>query len=274
MNIEDKELKRFFSAISKRNLSYNDILEKAGFNIHKSSIFKDIGNNLHWIQELLFLKHTRAKGCHSFYESYINIKTDHKNNKLYKKYVLNHCDNTIIFDEYFKTLSQNTKDLYDENRENIKLLMFDYFLGNSKKYIKKHCLKGYQNREKMLILIPFHSTRSQPPSINIPHSYNVKIMDPVSFANFMGYEGALLDLYIESIELAKRAPFDSNAFEKLQRIALKCKKSITDDYNYRHKELEKFIKKNYSNYNRNLLKYKPDKSSLEYFLDNNDSNNN
>ncbi|MFX1317399.1 MAG: helix-turn-helix domain-containing protein [Promethearchaeota archaeon] len=273
MNVEDTELQRFFSAIFKRNLSYNDILEKAGFDIHKSSIFSNIGKYFHWIQEYLFLKHTREKGCHSFYEPYINIKTDYKNNRLYKKYFLNHCDNAIVFNEHINTLSNAIKELYKEKRKNIRLLTFDYFLGNSQKYIKEHCLKGYQNHERMLILIPSHSTRNQPTPLDIPYCCNVKIMDPTTFSNFIGYKGAILDNFFESIELARQAAFDSKAFEELRNIALKCKKTIIKKYNYNHNELENFIKRNKSNLKMNLLKYRPDRLNLEYFLDSNNSKN-
>ena len=96
-------------------------------------------------------------------------------------------------------------------------------------------------------------------------------MDPVSFANFLGYKGTLLEIFSKSIELAKRAPYDSNAFEELQEIAVKCRKRIGEKYNYNHNGLEKFIQKNKSYYKMDLLKYKPNKSNLEYYLDKNNS---
>ena len=267
MNTNDKELKQFFSAVAKRNLSYNDILENAGYKPHKSTMFNGVGNNMHVVQEKLFLQHTREKGCITFYEPYTNINTKKGNaNGLYKKYGLKHGDNCGIIEDNLKSLSNEMKRLCEE-RKDIKMIIVDYYLGNSEKTAKIHCLRGYQGKEKMLILMPTHAIKQQSPPTGIPYRKNVKILDPLSFSNLMGYKGGVRKEFMEALELAKEATWKNNGSkETLERLANECKSIIKEKFDYGHKELKEYIKNQKSNISNNILKYDPDKSNIDYYL--------
>ena len=267
MNTDDKELTQFFSAVAKRNLSYNDILENAGYKPHESVMFNRVGNNIHVIQERLFLQHTREKGCITFYEPYTNINTKKGNaDGLYKKYGLRHGDNCGIIEDNFKSLSNEMKRLC-EKRKDIKMIIVDYYLGNSEKTAKIHCLRGYQGKEKMLILMPTHANNQQSPPTGIPYRKNVKILDPSSFSNFMGYNGGVRKKFMESMKLAKEATWKNNGSkETLERLANECKNIIKEIYDYGHKELEEYVKNQKSNISKDILKYDPDKSNIDYYF--------
>jgi len=253
----------YSSAIYIRNLSYNDILIKSGYSAHDLQVHEDVGRALHWIEESVFLQHTRNLNCNSFYEVYPNIKT--KNIDLYNKYGLKRCDNAIFINDNCKKLSSEIKRL-SESRPEIKMINFDYFLGNSKQKIIEKCLKGYQDKNKMLILVPSHCSQPQEPPEEVPYVENIKIMDPKTFANFIGYDGELREKFFHSLNIAKNALVDDN--ENRELICQKgneYKHILEDNYNYNQKELEKFIEKNY-NVSENILKYVPDKSTLDKWL--------
>jgi len=253
----------YFSAIHIRSLSYNDILIKSGYSAHDLQVHEDVGRALHWIEQSVFLQHTRNLNCNSFYEVYPNIKT--KNIDLYNKYGLKRCDNAIFINDNCKKLSSEIKRL-SESRPEIKMINFDYFLGNSKQKIIEKCLKGYQDKNKMLILVPSHCSQPQEPPEEVPYVENIKIMDPKTFANFIGYEGELREKFFHSLNIAKNALVDDN--ENRELICQKgdeYKHILKDNYNYNQKELEKFIEKNYD-VSENILKYVPDKSTLDKWL--------
>ena len=262
MNIDDKYLKQFFSAIAKRNLSYNDILESVGYNPHESSVFNEIGNNMHMIQERMFLQHSREKGCITFYEPYINLNT----NNLYKKYRLNHSDNCGFIDDNFKNLSNEVKILCEE-RKNIKMINVDYYIGNSEKKAKIHCLRGYQGKNKMLILMPTHANKPQVPPADIPYRKHVKILDPISFSNFMGYEGEIRKAFLETIKLTKEGTWkDNGSKEMLERMANESKNIIREKYNYGQKEFKEYVNNHKSNVSESILKYDPERSNIDYYF--------
>ena len=118
----------------------------------------------------------------------------------------------------------------------------------------------------MLILVPSHCSQPQEPPEEVPYAENIKIMDPRTFANFIGYDGELREKFFHSLNIAKNALVDDN--ENRELICQKgdeYKHIIEDNYNYNQKELERFIEKNY-NVSENILKYVPDKSTLDKWL--------
>lgn len=253
----------FTSAIHIRSLSYNDILIKSGNFPHDLQVHEEIGKALHWIEESIFIQHTRNLNCNSFYEVYPNIKT--KNIELYNKYGLKRCDNTILINDNSKKLSKEIKELSESHAE-IKMINFDYFLGNSNQKILEKCLKGYQDKNKMLILIPSQCSQPQEPPEGVPYVENIKIMDPKTFANFIGYDGELRNKFFHSLNIAKNALWDDNENRELiHQMGDEHKYILENNYNYNQKELEKFIKNN-CNVSENILNYVPDKSTLDRWL--------
>ena len=255
----------FCAAIIKRKIYYNDIVEKAGYQPHDIQDSLEIGRNIHIIKERIFLEHTRYNNCKSFYEPFPSIKTRKSQlENLYRKYRLNHCDNGIILDDNFKNLSKEIKNLCNE-RKNIKMVNIDYYLGNSEQKSREKCLKGYQGKGKILILVPTHANNPQSPPKNIPYSKNVKILDPLSFADFIGYNGELRQEFINCVELAKKATWNDDTREKLKKLANQSKEIIKKYYNFGQKELEEYIKST-PNLSMVLLKYIPDNSVIDKWI--------
>jgi len=95
---------------------------------------------------------------------------------------------------------------------------------------------------------------------------NVKIMDPKTFARFIGYDGDLRENFFYSLNIAKKALLDDiENRELLYQLSDEHKHILKDNYNYNQKELEKFIEKNYK-VSENILKYTPNKSNLDGWL--------
>ncbi|TKJ24439.1 MAG: hypothetical protein CEE42_10800 [Promethearchaeota archaeon Loki_b31] len=264
--------KEIYNAMQYNDIRYSEITRKAGLALHELSISHEVGDNIHWLNKRIFMQHTREIGCSSFYEPFTNIKTERSSfNDFYEKYGLKHCDNTIHINEKFKELSFETKQLYENQllrneNDRIKIINIDYYLGNSETYTIDHCLRGYQGRNKMLMLMPTHANSPRPIPENIPFRKNVKILDPVSFANFFGYKGKIREDFFDCISLAKSATHIPKLKDRLDLIADKNKEILRNNYNYGHKKLEEYIKNPKSDLIMDILKYQPDKSSLEYYI--------
>jgi len=54
--------------------------------------------------------------------------------------------------------------------------------------------------------------------------------------------------------------------ETLERLANESNSIIKDKYNYGYKDLKKFVKNQNSNISKDILKYDPDKSFIDYYL--------
>jgi hypothetical protein len=126
----------FLNAIYHRELDINSIRKKAGYPIIDSIECASLGTKTQSILEQFFLKHTRSMGCISFSEVRPNINS---NIKEYKYRVI---DNLLFVDENCLNLSSKLRNEL-EKRPKIKLINIDYFLGDSDKYIRQHCLRGY-----------------------------------------------------------------------------------------------------------------------------------
>lgn len=232
-----------------RNLSYNDLLEKLGLLPHKGTVFSKVGRLFHWIAERIFLQHTKNKCCYSFYEVYPN--------RFGKSGSRNHCDNSIIVEENFRNLTKFSKKI----PEDIKIINIDYYLGTSEKYSRMHCMKGYQDKNKLLLLVPINAQKQLKIPLGIPYKHRVKILDPNSFIDFFGYKEKLYDDFINSIDLAKKSTYSKNHRKTLEELSLINKRIIKTNYNFSQNELEDYLKSNLD-----FLKCKSDKSSIEFFL--------
>ena len=250
--ILEKEHIDFVGAIGSRGLSYNDILIKAGYEPHDHLISSKIGRDFHWSAERIFMNHSETNECISFYEIYPS--------KNYKKYELNHCDNSIIVDENFRKLSDNASQI----PKNIKIINVDYYLGASEDRARKKCLKGYQGKEKMLILVPLSAKEPLSPPKNIPYRKNVKILDPESFTKFMGYDGDCYDNFINSVKLAKRSLYINEDIKILEDKANNCKEIIKNKYDKGQEKFEEYLK---TIKRMDLLSYSPDKSTIDIWIE-------
>ncbi len=249
----------FLRAYTNRGIKHNDVLKESGLIPHGLEISIEIGNNFHYIAERIFVEFFREKGCFSYWE--INP------NKLSDKNNLNHCDNCCLIDFKLRE-SLKLKNLY----KNIEMVNIDYYLKYSKRRAIKKSHKSYQGKEKMLILVPIFSKEKiiSPPK-NIPYRKNVKIMNPDTFKEFVGYEGRFLREFDEAVKLARESFFDKNARIKLKLLAEECKELLNTKYKFKQDALESRLKER----NRiNVLTELPSDTGLLKWLqqDNNKKN--
>jgi len=256
----------YIKAIIRRNIYYNDIIETLGLTPNDPFEFQDVGNNGHIIVERIYLQHTRNEGCFSFYEVYTNIKTKNRYEEdSLEDMRLKHGDNCSVVDKNFLGLSPQMKAYFNKNHVR-KLVIIDYFLGNSESSIRKHGRRGYQGRFKDLILIPLHSSEPKKTPTDIPFSQNVLILDPKTFCDFIGLKGDLRNEFLECIQLAKDALWKNNGSKEiLEQKAVESLRLIKQRLDFGQLELERYINDPNTDLTNDILKYHPNNSTLDFW---------
>jgi len=225
----------FISAITYRNIRYNEIMVKAGLIPNEFIYYSKIGTDFHWIAEYLFLKQTRARNFISFYETYPSFLSKKGRGK---KLRLNHCDSTILIDDNLKVILNEVGNIPN----NIAIINIDYFLGTSSRIIKAKCLKGYQGKQKMLILVPLNATKPLKTPENIPYRKNVRILDPITFTKFFGFIKDISKQFLENVNIAKTAVYIEGNRAVLKSKAREFENLLKSRYNYSQNELMSYLK--------------------------------
>ena len=248
--INEKSFHNFlWRGLYTRNLLYNEVIEKAGLIPHNQGILANIGKDFHWIGERILLEHIRKNNCLSFYEIYPS--------KYASQYNQNHCDICIIVNINLKKLSELTQKIPNK----VKILIIDFYMGSSKDYTIDHCLKGYQDKNKFLILVPINTKKEIYIPEKVPHRNHVKILNPISLLEFLGINGALYEEFLNSVEIAQKATYNDSYKIRLKNLAEKSKKIIKTQFDYGQKDLENHLK-----HELHLLSYNPGKHMIDYFL--------
>ncbi len=214
----------FLHNLSKKNITYNDIVRAAGYKVNIQNIFSYIGTLFHWVAERVFLEHTRVQNCKSFYEIYPTLYS--------KKFAAYHVDGCIIVDDNFKKLSCNALRLTE--RYTTKIINFDFYLTDTSDNRKIHSLRGYQDKNKLLILIPMNATTSY--CID-----DTLVIDPIKFIKLLGIEGNLKYIFLNGIELTKNAIISEEFIPYLEELAFKCKEIIKSTYDYSQSMFKKYL---------------------------------
>ena len=82
----------------------------------------------------------------------------------------------------------------------------------------------------------------------------------------MGYKGSIRAEFFQILQLTKDATWKGEKYAKNLEIKAKnCRRIIKEQYNYGQNDLEDIIKED-PNLSKDLLNFKPDKSSLDYFI--------
>ncbi len=199
----------FYKAIYRRNLSYFKIIEESGLNPNFRDRLAAIGNNFHWIAEKIFLINAKNNDCTAFYE------------------VKKNSDNSILVNLNFQNLSA-LADIFSALKPDVKIINFDYYLSDNYSSALNHATRGYQGKKRALILVPVHAKKSRAFMADDIDDYNVTIMDPLRFTQFIGYDDELKDEFIESVQLAKSAIYNDKAFNELHKRAIASRVYIKD----------------------------------------------
>jgi hypothetical protein len=122
-------------------------------------------------------------------------------------------------------------DIFSALKPDVRIINFDYYLSDNYSSALNHAARGYQGKKRALILVPVHAKESRAFISDDVDYYNVTIMDPTRFTQFMGYADELKEEFIETVELAKSAIYDDKAFEELHKKALESRVYIKDPTN-------------------------------------------
>jgi len=190
-----------------------------------TSRVQQIGIYLHIIMEYIFIEFTRSLNLNSFFE----VKPCKYNSN-------NICDNSIVRDVLFKDFIEQQQNLIVFS-ERIKLINVDFSFSTQSENIIIKCFKDYQSSEKFLIivLLSVDNLNYDPlKKIIVPYFNNVKILNFKEFAQFMNYnrDPKLLDQFFHSIQLAREATNNDEAFNTLEKLAQTLKynlERIADD---------------------------------------------
>jgi len=221
------------SAFRKNGIKYNDVIREAELIPYDYRTAAKIGSNLHIILESIFLDHTRSLNCNSYSE----IRHANLINK-------NRPDNTIIRDDIF---IKNIEKEYKSNKiripDNIKLINVDYVFGDNKSNIQNKLFRGYQSKEKFLIIVSTNEKIKFKIPPEIPYRKNVRVVSYVEFGDFIGYEPDVLKEFERVIDLAKLAFNRKRARDELFTISLKKSEIIKKKFSNMQDSFEDQLRK-------------------------------
>ncbi len=85
------------------------------------------------------------------------------------------------------------------------------------------------------------------------------ILKPEDFAEFMGYKDQTYKMFMDAVNLARIAPINKKAFEKLEDWAFKSLNDIKTTLYYSHDDFKDFLKQHKK---QHLLNYVGDGSKI------------
>ncbi len=225
------------SAFNKRGIRISEVEEKLGYFPNNFDITIEAGKNTHWSVERICIEHTRNLECNTFIESKTSLRDNTKAPDL-----------TIMRNEVFKGAIESKQNVIKKIKEEIKEINVDFYIGYSMKKAIRKCQRGYQGKEKMLILVPLGASKRLhqeiPRDVKIFFREHIKILNHKEFADFMGFEGKLLDEFNHVVELANSALYNSHSRMELAELASASKILLKEKYCFGNREFIKYIKDN------------------------------
>ena len=225
------------SAFNKRGIRISEVEEKLGYFPNNFDITIEVGKNTHLSVERICIEHTRNLECNTFIESKTSLRDNTKAPDL-----------TIMRNEVFKGAIESKQNVIKKIKEEIKEINVDFYIGYSMKKAIRKCQRGYQGKEKMLILVLLGASKRLhqeiPRDVKIFFREHIKILNHKEFADFMGFEGKLLDEFNHVVELANSALYNSHSRMELAELASASKILLKEKYCFGNREFIKYIKDN------------------------------
>ena len=110
----------------------------------------------------------------------------------------------------------------------------------------------------MALFVPVYALKQVDVPSNVPYKEKIKILEPEKFAEFVGFKGEALQHFTEAVYQARRANFDNDAKENLEKMGRRFKKD--ENYmEYNHQHFVNYLKKNKK---INLLDYVGDGTQI------------
>jgi hypothetical protein len=201
-----------------------------------------IGKLVHYIFEFKFLEYiSLKKGIFGYFEI--------RPSKYSNDFTLRRVDNATINDKSFLNQVYSKQHIVKLSN-NIILISFDYTLSSDEAIIYDKCSRGYQGKNKALIIISLFAKKDNLPSeLNVPFKENIIHLNFDQFCRFMSLPNNLINYLRSIINLARDVfysgkGFESKYFYKLDNEAFKAKKMLEELFQKcSHKALEKDLTK-------------------------------
>lgn len=219
-------------SLDRHKISFPKLLRSINLIPREREILIEIGVELHWCLEKIFMEHAYENNYKAFWEVYPKTEEDKRTRKK--------ADNIILISKRLRTqLNQ-----FFPISKDIKMIIIDYFFGSSKEEILIKLNRGYQKREKLLIIIPSTlRVKERIPPKTTPFYENVKIFNPNYFLKIFNFKLEHIEQFKNVITLSSSAKFDKNSKKELKRIARKSEEELRYLYNYRQSALISDLKK-------------------------------
>ena len=218
----------FIDALRRNGKTYTELVSDSNLEPRQKAE-RLVGIRIHPILELLFMKFTRQYKCHSYFEISPNLIS------------LKRVDNSVFRESNFKNFIESRQSII-QLPEIIKIINIDYTIGSRPRTFKIKLDKGYQGKEKFLIIVYLGTSRKQIQIPDeVPYRKHVIVLNHYEFAQFMGYSGEILAEYNRIIKLAHNALFIPNALNELKELAKNAKNKLKK-YSNQQEEFEFYIK--------------------------------
>ncbi len=246
-------------ALYARKINPTEIIKELGYIPNDKDIKIDIGKDMHWCVEGLCLEHTRDLNCASFRQIRIKSKMDNST-----------PDFVIIRDNVFKEQIEKRQNII-KIPPIIEEICVDFFSGDSIEKILEKCLRGYQDYNKLLILVPIRASIGRvldvPNNPDIFYRENIKIMNPFDFSEFIGFGDEKFKKFKEIVDLTNSALSDFHSRDTLKKMALESKSLICSKLPYSNPEFLEYLKKNNKLYLLESSIPKNKQTPIDLFID-------
>ena len=130
--------------------------------------------------------------------------------------------------------------------------MIDYTLSTNEEIIKSKCLKGYQGKKKVLLIVSLFAGSSNPIPIpqDIPYKKNVFILDMNSWIRLFRFQNddSSIDEIRKIISLTKYATYDDVKMKKLLKVSQMYEAYIKFRLEYSQEEFMTYLTDNRKQY--------------------------
>ncbi len=177
-----------------RCIDYNNWLNE--FSLSDNIV--DIGKKIHQIIEYNFMLNFKNTDIFTFYEITPSINAG-----------LSRIDNSII---YPKSLE---KKVFNKS-----IINFDYLFSTNLTRLYPKMYKGYHSKDMLLLIVMLiDKPKNYSIPLDVPYKESIKLIDINTFLNIFDFSDFMKQKIIYAIWLAKKAPYNLNAYKKLKEIA-------------------------------------------------------
>ncbi len=212
--------RRVKNYLEDKGINYDKWLEE--FSLSDNIV--DIGKKIHQILEYYFILNFKNIDIPVFYEITPSMESDD----------LFRVDNSIIYPQSVGTTLTRLP-------FTIKVINIDYLFSNNPTRLYPKMYKNYHNVKMLLIIVTLISkiTNYYIP-LDVPYKESIKVINIDEFFKTFSFNSNIENKMRDAIELAKKAPYSPNAYNKLKKIAKFANKQLKINFGRRSDQQQKF----------------------------------